>query len=429
MAGNKISEYDVITTLASGDKIDISKDAGASVYLTRAITYANFLAEIQADITITYLKITPMTSAQFATIISDETGTGVLVFSNTPTLVTPNIGVATATSINGNAFNGAVGSTWNLANGKTFSSLKSITLDSLGDGITATFQATSGTVAYLTDISNVATDNMTIDDNARYIRLKAGYTTTQYFQIQNTGGENFIKWLGDGTVQARGQYFFNAATNGGQELYVIRAKSFGGFEKFRVQAEDNQGIVDIWGNQAYQLISLNSTSTSYFYNTLSIGSDTANASAILDITSTTKGFGLPSMTSAQRSAIASPKEGLLVYQNDGTENVYAYVNSAWTTLGSAGAVMNIGTGTYTPNTAIVGVTRTTVTVTVTGALTTDKVVANMNDAMRADFVTAVSYFLDMQAYVSAADTVTITYSVSTYTTFGASSSINVMVQR
>ena len=41
------------------------------------------------------------TSAEFAGVISDETGTGALVFASTPTLVTPVLGVATATSING----------------------------------------------------------------------------------------------------------------------------------------------------------------------------------------------------------------------------------------------------------------------------------------------------------------------------------------
>ena len=38
-------------------------------------------------------------SSELAGIISDETGTGALVFANTPTLVTPNIGVATGTSL------------------------------------------------------------------------------------------------------------------------------------------------------------------------------------------------------------------------------------------------------------------------------------------------------------------------------------------
>jgi hypothetical protein len=41
------------------------------------------------------------TSAQLAGVISDETGAGALVFATSPTLVTPVLGVATATSING----------------------------------------------------------------------------------------------------------------------------------------------------------------------------------------------------------------------------------------------------------------------------------------------------------------------------------------
>jgi len=41
-----------------------------------------------------------MTSATFAGLISDETGTGNLVFSTSPTFTTPNIGVATGTSLN-----------------------------------------------------------------------------------------------------------------------------------------------------------------------------------------------------------------------------------------------------------------------------------------------------------------------------------------
>ena len=39
------------------------------------------------------------TSAELISVISDETGSGALVFANTPTLVTPNIGAATGTSL------------------------------------------------------------------------------------------------------------------------------------------------------------------------------------------------------------------------------------------------------------------------------------------------------------------------------------------
>lgn len=41
-----------------------------------------------------------------------------------------------------------------------------------------------------------------------------------------------------------------------------------------------------------------------------IGTTTPNASAALDVTSTTKGLLIPRMTTAQRTAIASPAAGL-----------------------------------------------------------------------------------------------------------------------
>ena len=45
-------------------------------------------------------QFAPTTSAQLAGIISDETGSGSLVFATSPTLVTPTLGVASATTIN-----------------------------------------------------------------------------------------------------------------------------------------------------------------------------------------------------------------------------------------------------------------------------------------------------------------------------------------
>lgn len=53
-----------------------------------------------------------------------------------------------------------------------------------------------------------------------------------------------------------------------------------------------------------------------------IGTTTPSASAKLEIASTDKGFLLPRMTSAQRSAIVSPANGLSVYQTDGVIGFY-----------------------------------------------------------------------------------------------------------
>jgi hypothetical protein len=59
---------------------------------------------------------------------------------------------------------------------------------------------------------------------------------------------------------------------------------------------------------------------------------TPAASAILDITSTTKGFLPPRMTSAQRTAISSPATGLIVYQTDSVEGLYVYSGGSWKSL-------------------------------------------------------------------------------------------------
>jgi hypothetical protein len=46
-----------------------------------------------------------------------------------------------------------------------------------------------------------------------------------------------------------------------------------------------------------------------------IGTNTPNASAQLDVVSTSKGLLIPRMSSIQRNAIAAPAEGLMVYDN------------------------------------------------------------------------------------------------------------------
>ena len=55
----------------------------------------------------------------------------------------------------------------------------------------------------------------------------------------------------------------------------------------------------------------------------------ADASAILDVSSTTQGFLPPRMTESQRIAISSPATGLLVFQTDATTGLYYYTGTQW----------------------------------------------------------------------------------------------------
>lgn len=59
-----------------------------------------------------------------------------------------------------------------------------------------------------------------------------------------------------------------------------------------------------------------------------VGTASPNASAILDVTSTTKGVLYPRMTTTQRNAITSPATGLTIF-NTTTNCLEFYVGSAW----------------------------------------------------------------------------------------------------
>jgi hypothetical protein len=95
------------------------------------------------------------TSAELAGVISDETGSGALVFGTSPTLTTPVLGVATATSINKVAITApATGATLTVADGKTLTANNSLTLAGT-DSTTLTFQGTD------TYVGRTTTDTLT----------------------------------------------------------------------------------------------------------------------------------------------------------------------------------------------------------------------------------------------------------------------------
>ena len=83
--GATTDEYETVLTVAdpTADRTITLPNATGTVALT-----ADKLSAFAAT-----------SSSELAGVISDETGTGALVFANTPTLVTPNIGAATGTSL------------------------------------------------------------------------------------------------------------------------------------------------------------------------------------------------------------------------------------------------------------------------------------------------------------------------------------------
>lgn len=90
-----------------------------------------------------------------------------------------------------------------------------------------------------------------------------------------------------------------------------------------------------------------------------IGTTSPHPSAALQVTSTTRGFLPPRMTTTQRLAISGPLNGLIVYDTD-LERQYTYIDGIWrysitnelwannTTAIYSNSSMNIGIGTAAP---------------------------------------------------------------------------------
>lgn len=116
-------------------------------------------------------------------------------------------------------------------------------------------------------------------------------------------------------------------------------------------------------------IAINQTGAStpnYLVGPTVVGSTTADASAALLVNSTTKGFGLPQMTSSQKNAISSPREGLMVYDTD-LDGHCMYDGVKWVRMAQRlAATVAVGAGAGTGASATISGTDLAGTVTLTG---------------------------------------------------------------
>jgi hypothetical protein len=152
-----------------------------------------------------------------------------------------------------------------------------------------------------------------------------------------------------GNIKASNDIMFNGIFGLKANVGVgMKIGTFSGGAGWDIQMIDNNGAV------AYNKFSAAS-------NVIG-GITPTNASALFEIQSTTKGFLPPRMTSAQRTAIASPATGLIVYQTDGQLGTYQFDGTNWGQLAIGGGSSqwatngatinyptgNVGIGTTTP---------------------------------------------------------------------------------
>lgn len=141
--------------------------------------------------------------ARGGTGVNTSTGTGSVVLSNSPSLVTPTLGAATVTSINNVAVTApATGATFTLADNKTFTVNHTITLAGT-DSTTMTFPSTSATIAR-TDAAQTFTGTQTINGaiigNVQALSGAGPVNTTSFSTAFTSTATGNALTLADGTA-------------------------------------------------------------------------------------------------------------------------------------------------------------------------------------------------------------------------------------
>ena len=177
-------------------------------------------------------------SANLASALTDETGSGAAVFATSPTLVTPILGAATATSVNKVTITApASSSTLTVADGKTLTASNSLTLAGT-DSTTMTFPGASANIGYLEVPANSQSANYTLvladsgkaidhpstDANARTFTIPANasvaYPVGTVISFSNMTSQavtiaittDTLYWAGTGTTGSRTLAQYGVAT-------------------------------------------------------------------------------------------------------------------------------------------------------------------------------------------------------------------------
>jgi hypothetical protein len=215
----------------------------------------------------------------------------------------------------------------------TFTTYKTIVA---GDGIL--YNSSNGDISILNDNASGVIKMASGGSSTAQLTLAANGNLTTSVN-QNAITQIIVSNTTSGTLS---QAQFNATSNGGNFVLGKTSTTFTTYKTLVANdgiLYNTNGDISILNDNVSGKIKFTSGGSSTAQATLfstgnfSIGSITDVGTAILQLTSTAKGFLPPRMTTAQKNAIGTPATGLVVY--DTTLNKLAlYTGAAWETVTS-----------------------------------------------------------------------------------------------
>jgi hypothetical protein len=207
------------------------------------------------------------------------------------------------------------------------------------------FVPTTGGVAINKDYSSASSNTL--------VHLKGSGTTsaTTSLLVQNSAGTEILKVQDNSVTNVRG------TLNVLHPSSATRSLTLGWGSVFATDSGSELSIGAVYAVPSSPQILLAGNTRSSGANTMQLQASAGvsvassvtnpNASAQLDVSSTTKGFLPPRMTTTQKNAIATPAAGLVVY--DSTVNRASVYSTAWENVitevnASPNSVSNIWSG-------------------------------------------------------------------------------------
>lgn len=226
------------------------------------------------------------------------------------------------------------------------------TVSSSGSG-SSPWQTDSNVVNLVTDGDTVTIGSATaggklfIDGDADEVQLQVqanGTQTALLAVFEDSAGNDQVTISGDGAVVINEEgNDADTRIEGDTDANLIFADA--GADRVGIGTNAPNAKLDVRGsviiNEAGDDVDVrieSDTDANNFFsdggnNNIGVGTGTPDASAKLDVTSTTKGFLPPRMTTSQRDAIASPADGLMIYNSTIDKHEF-YQNGVWVELGN-----------------------------------------------------------------------------------------------